>query len=196
MPKYVKKPVAIEAFHVGVDTDTPIWINDALKEGILERHQDQELQDYYIINPHDGNLNGGRADVGCYILQGIKGEIYTCEADIFEASYQEHIDITPSYLHLNQKPVELDDVTEFVDNNDLHHIDIKLQSAPILEVGVNGLQIDDVIVLIHNIIKSFNNRFPCRENSMILTKLQEAKAWSDIRTENRQKRGVEGKSEA
>jgi hypothetical protein len=103
---------------------------------------------------------------------------------------------TQDFLRLNNQPLTLDDVTEFVDNNDLHHIDIKLQSAPILKVGVNGLQIDDVIVLIHNIIKSFNNRFPCHENSLILTKLQEAKAWSDIRTENRQKRGVEGKSEA
>ena len=95
-------------------------------------------------------------------------------------------------IKLNGQVVALQDVKQFVDNNDLSHIEIQLQSKPIKEVGVNGVQIDDVIEMTKNIIESFNSRFPCRENSIVITKLDEAILWLMKRKQDREKRGVEG----
>jgi hypothetical protein len=39
-----------------------------------------------------------------------------------------------------------------------------------------------------------NGKFPCRENSIAITKLEEALMWLNKRTADRVKRGVEGKN--
>ena len=97
-----------------------------------------------------------------------------------------------SYIKLNGKETDLNNAVDFVDKNDLSHIEIKLQNGPIKENGVNGCQIDDVIELAKNIIESFNKRFPCMENACIITKLDEALLWSMKRKIDREKRNVEG----
>ena len=71
-----------------------------------------------------------------------------------------------------------------------------LQDGPIKEVGVNGYQIDTVIEWAKGVIEGFNKRFPCRENSMIITKLDEALMWSTKRKLDRCARQVEGKDKA
>jgi hypothetical protein len=68
------------------------------------------------------------------------------------------------------------------------------QGGPIKEVGVNGCQIDDVIEFAKDVLTVFNQRFPCRETSMMITKLDEALLWSLKRKTDRKKRGVEGES--
>jgi hypothetical protein len=45
-------------------------------------------------------------------------------------------------------------------------------------------------------IEGFNAAFPCRENAMIITKLDEALLWSAKRKMDREKRNVEGKNQA
>lgn len=37
------------------------------------------------------------------------------------------------------------------------------------------------------------NKFSCRENAIVITKLEEALMWLNKRTEDRKQRGVEGK---
>jgi hypothetical protein len=71
-----------------------------------------------------------------------------------------------------------------------------VQSGPIKEFGVNGCQIDDVIEWVKEKIEGFNKAFPCRENSMIVTKLDEALLWSVKRKLDREKRNVEGTNKA
>ena len=71
-----------------------------------------------------------------------------------------------------------------------------IQSGPIKEVGVNGCQIDDVIRWAKEKIEGFNASFPCRENSLVITKLEEALLWSMQRKLNREARGVEGLNKA
>jgi hypothetical protein len=44
------------------------------------------------------------------------------------------------------------------------------------------------------IIEALNKEFPCRENSVTITKLDEALMWQKKRTEDRVSRGVEGQS--
>lgn len=97
-----------------------------------------------------------------------------------------------SFIKLNGKEIELDDVAKFSDENSLFHIEIKLQSGPISIKGIDGCQIDDVIELCKNIIEGFNKRYPCRENSLVITKLDEALLWLMKRTKDRTKRKVEG----
>ncbi|MCK6462864.1 MAG: hypothetical protein L6Q29_03555 [Candidatus Pacebacteria bacterium] len=45
-------------------------------------------------------------------------------------------------------------------------------------------------------LKNLNSRFNCRENSIAITKMEEALMWLNARTADRMKRGVEGKHQA
>lgn len=67
-----------------------------------------------------------------------------------------------------------------------------IQSGPIKEFGVNGCQIDDVIRWAKEKVEEFNKAFPCRENSLVVTKLDEALLWLYERKRLREVRGVEG----
>jgi hypothetical protein len=78
--------------------------------------------------------------------------------------------------------------------HDKNSLSFTLQNGPIKEVGVNGCQVDTLIHAAKTIIQGLNNKFPCRENSLAITKLEEAIHWLDARTKNRQDRGVEGTS--
>lgn len=67
------------------------------------------------------------------------------------------------------------------------------QRGPIKDVGVNGCQIDDILTFVLGTIQTFNKKFPCRENSLAITKLEECLHWLDARKQERQTRGVEGR---
>lgn len=83
-----------------------------------------------------------------------------------------------------------------IEINDKHNaITFKIQNGPIKENGVNGCQVDEIIETAKLIIEGLNEKFPCRENSMVITKLDEALMWSDKRKKDRTARGVEGKNE-
>lgn len=75
-------------------------------------------------------------------------------------------------------------------------ISFRIQNGPIKEAGVNGCQVDTLIETAKLIIEGFNKNFPCRENAMAITKLDEALMWLDKRKKDREKRSVEGLSKA
>ena len=77
--------------------------------------------------------------------------------------------------------------------NSLH---VTMQDGPISEVGENGIQVTELLGLVKEIYVSLNKAFPCRENSLTITKIEEAIHWQDARTKDREARKVEGKSEA
>lgn len=68
----------------------------------------------------------------------------------------------------------------------------EVQSGPIKEFGVNGCQIDDVIAWAKEKIEGFQTAFPCRENAIVITKLDEALMWLAKRKADREARQVEG----
>lgn len=72
------------------------------------------------------------------------------------------------------------------------YIKIRLQDGPIRECGVNGCQIDDVLQWTLDVLRQFNASHPCRENSLVITKLEEAQHWLNHRTRDRTARDVEG----
>lgn len=76
--------------------------------------------------------------------------------------------------------------------NDVNSLSFTLQNGPIKEVGINGCQIDTLVLASKKIIEAFNAAYPCRENAMAITKLDEALMWLEKRTKDRESRGVEG----
>jgi len=73
-------------------------------------------------------------------------------------------------------------------------VSFTIQDGPIKEVGVNGCQIDDVVEWAKNKTEGFQKAYPCRENALVITKLDEALLWLYKRKADREKRGVEGQN--
>ena len=71
-------------------------------------------------------------------------------------------------------------------------VSFTIQSDPIGEVGVNGCQAVDMLGYVKCLFESLNDAFPCRENALTITKIEEAILWQEARTKDRLKRGVEG----
>jgi len=73
---------------------------------------------------------------------------------------------------------------------------VHFQDGPIKEVGVNGCHHEDLLAIIIHRLQSYQaGKFKCRENAMVITKLEEAMHWLKHRTEARQNRSVEGTSQ-
>lgn len=87
MAKVMKKPVVVEAYKF----DPPsliLGVNDFVKFIAPAK--------YYIVYDANHNIIGldihtlegvMRADVGDWIIRGVKGEYYPCKADVFTATY-------------------------------------------------------------------------------------------------------------
>lgn len=69
-----------------------------------------------------------------------------------------------------------------------------IQNGPIKEAGVNGCQVDTIVDAAKTIIEGLQAKFPCRENALAITKLEEAYFWLKARKADREKRDVEGYS--
>jgi hypothetical protein len=68
-----------------------------------------------------------------------------------------------------------------------------IQDGPIREVGVNGTQIDEIGKAWLKLIEYFNmGEARCRENSLSITKIEEALMWQNHRKIDRTERKVEG----
>ncbi len=71
-----------------------------------------------------------------------------------------------------------------------------IQDGPIKEVGINGCQASDMLEYVKELFVSLNNAYPCPENIDTISFLEGALERQADRTRDREKRGVEGKSEA
>ena len=70
--------------------------------------------------------------------------------------------------------------------------DVNFQKGPVKDTGLNGISEDDLLaILIHRYTFFQNSGLPCRENAIILTKLEECLMWSKKRKEDRESRNVE-----
>ncbi len=91
--QYRKKPVVIEAFQMtearrSDNSEWPMWLHQAWNmegEGALFIDGDDPTRQLLCI----GTLEGvHRVTWGDWIIRGVKGELYPCKPDIFEASYE------------------------------------------------------------------------------------------------------------
>lgn len=69
---------------------------------------------------------------------------------------------------------------------------LRFQLGPVKEVGVNGVTNEAVLEVLLHRMQHLNAQFPCRENSLAITNLEQALMWLERRTRNRKARGVEG----
>lgn len=85
MPFYRKKPVVVEARELTAANleEVESWCGGSIKGIKLER--EQRCIDIQTL---EGEM---RAEIGCYVIKGVKGEFYPCRADIFKATYFEDV---------------------------------------------------------------------------------------------------------
>jgi len=91
--RYRKKPVIIEAFQMTRarredNSEWPEWLNEAWQK---DRDEDGALYIFFppsrllAIRTLEGDHVVSWAD---WIIRGVKGELYPCKPDIFEATYE------------------------------------------------------------------------------------------------------------
>ena len=74
--------------------------------------------------------------------------------------------------------------------------ELHFQNGAVGEQGVNGITQETLIAIAIDRLRSFQaGPYPCRENAIALTHLQDAMHWLHHRTRERIARGVEGKTE-
>lgn len=79
---YRKKPVVIEAFRLNEDDPAVTkWFWDAIETGVAVRNIDGSWNIKTLEGTHLANADD-------WIIKGIKGELYPCKPDIFEATYE------------------------------------------------------------------------------------------------------------
>lgn len=88
--QFRKKPVVIEAVQISkrMDLTAPDWWAKAVQENVVTLHgmgkfsRDVPCVDIPTL---EGVMRGCGGD---WIIQGVKGELYPCKPDIFEATYE------------------------------------------------------------------------------------------------------------
>ncbi len=83
--KFRKKPVTIEAVRWDGTVESVKKIRALNPDGRDINTSTLHDTPYLEIKTLEGVM---RANLGDYIIQGVKGEIYPCKPDIFEATYE------------------------------------------------------------------------------------------------------------
>lgn len=86
--KFRKKPVIIEAMRVSdlifraknAWNDLPMWVRAPYEKGEI-----LFLVSEIVINTLEGRMTAAKDD---WVICGVKGELYPCKPDIFEATYE------------------------------------------------------------------------------------------------------------
>lgn len=73
------------------------------------------------------------------------------------------------------------------------HKEPKMEGSPELETRADGTTNEEVLEVLIDRMKFLQEKFPCRENAIVITKLEESLMWLNKRTADRVKRNVEGK---
>lgn len=84
-----KRPVVIQAIQF-TENDYSVnkildWMEFDTKPGKIGYYHTDDAGGYIIIPTLEGNH---RADIGDWIIRGIKGEFYPCKPDIFAVTYE------------------------------------------------------------------------------------------------------------
>ena len=98
MLKFKKRPIIVEAFRMTKErrwdnSEWPEWMHQAWQKEPNEAGCLYCVDDDGLVGPGERlciTMSNGIHTVmfGDYIIQGIKGEIYPCNTDIFEQTYE------------------------------------------------------------------------------------------------------------
>ena len=109
-------------------------------------------------------------------------EVYATDAQAFNANHKYIVVAVPA----EGEEIGLDNP----------YAKVNFQKGPIKENGVNGCHNEDLIAIVIDRLQSLNQGdFACRENSIAITKLEEALLWLNKRTQDRIARNVDGTSQ-
>lgn len=73
-----------------------------------------------------------------------------------------------------------------------------IEKRPVMEASkelltvCDGTTNEEVLAMLIDRMNYLQNKFPCRENAIVITKLEESLMWLNKRTSDRKVRGVEG----
>jgi hypothetical protein len=90
-------------------------------------------------------------------------------------------------------PGHLYDLDNFENNNMSQRIQFIEKDAGMTTIN-DGTTNEEVLTMLINRLKFLGERLPSRENSIAVTRCEEALLWLNKRTEDRRARGVEGTS--
>jgi hypothetical protein len=89
--KFRKKPVVIEAYPIWNIVDTsvkfdllPEWVRKGLEDDTIAIGRYAEGEPFLSIRTLEGTMVGRKPD---WLIQGVNGELYPCNNDIFEKTY-------------------------------------------------------------------------------------------------------------
>lgn len=83
--------------------------------------------------------------------------------------------------------------TESIDDKPV--LDVKFQSGGTATTAKNGVFIEDLLIVAYARLEGYNKQYPCRENSLALTSIEQAILWLTARKVEREARNVYGKEE-
>lgn len=83
-----------------------------------------------------------------------------------------------------------DDFTSNIGDKEVLHI--KFQTGGTATTERNGIFIEDLLITAYLKLNAYNKDLPSRENSLALTKIEEALQWLGTRKTSREVRGVYG----
>lgn len=87
------------------------------------------------------------------------------------------------------------ETTEFEQDQTLQFIEKVpvFSSSSELKTINNGTTNEELLRVLIDRMQYLQTKFPCRENAIVITKLEESLMWLEKRTNDRKARGVEGK---
>lgn len=98
-------------------------------------------------------------------------------------------------LHLNGVSEDDAPISQIIVNHEMDRISFDMLTKPASEGGdMSRCQLVDLIHTAKIMLEYLNDEFPCRENAITITKLEEALMWQDARAKDRIARNVEGKN--
>jgi len=73
----------------------------------------------------------------------------------------------------------------------IHKVPVEEGSTELVTVN-DGTTNEEILEMLINRMQYLQGKFPCRENAIVITKLEESLMWLEKRTSDRKKRNVEG----
>lgn len=116
--------------------------------------------------------------------------------DDLKEKYPEHFNKESGQMNYEWFEKEIRPHYHIYIRHDVDSLTFNMLTKPASEGGdLNRCQLTDLIKCAKTMLEYFNGKYPCRENAMTITKLDEALMWQAKRTIDRMARGVEGKNE-
>jgi hypothetical protein len=105
--RYQKRPIVVEAFQMTAErrwsnVDWPDWLHEAWNKDHCEGAlwPDPDNKNRLVLGTKEGVC---KLQPACWIIKGINGELYPCDPDIFETTYDLVEEMVKELYELREK---------------------------------------------------------------------------------------------